>query len=255
VTDPIAGDEDEDEGFAIAAGAEATRPPTLQRLPLSFDPTSRFKQPALALERLEDAAEGARFVRPEGSFAARAFGNAVHGFLELVTQRLGAGVPVETLAEEVAGWMPRIESVLRAEGLAPSAMRREAPRVLAAIETALNDREGQWLLVTRESAASEYAFTTWRERRSSFRLDRIFIAGAEPLAGGNDCLWIVDYKTATHGRGVGIETFLAEERIKYAPQMESYARAIGADAGEKQVRLALYYPMLPKLIWWKPEDL
>jgi ATP-dependent helicase/nuclease subunit A len=253
VTDPIP-DEEEDEGFAIAASAEATRPPTLRRLPLTFDLTSRFKQPALALERLEDTTEDARFVRPEGSFAARAFGNAVHGFLELVTQRLKAGVPVETLAEEVAGWMPRIEAVLRAEGLAPSGMRREAPRVLAAIETALNDREGQWVLGTREGAASEYAFTTWRERRSSFRLDRIFVAGAEPLAAGNDCLWIVDYKTATHGRGVGIETFLAEERIKYAPQMESYARAIGADAGEKQLRVGLYYPTLPKLLWWKPDN-
>ena len=256
VTAPIA-DDNEDVELDIAATAETTLAPspTLHRLPLTFDPTSRFKQPALAVERLEDTTVSARFVRPEGSFAARAFGNAVHGFLELVAKRLEAGAHIETLVREVAGWTPRIEAVLRSEGLPPAALRREAPRVLAAIETALKDREGQWLLGTRDSAASEYAFTTWRERRSSFRLDRMFVAGPEPLAAGEDCLWIVDYKTATHGRGVGVETFLAEERIKYAPQLESYARAIGADAGEKQLRVALYYPMLPKLIWWKPEDL
>ena len=249
-------DDNEEEELDIAASTETplTPPPTLQRLPLTFDPKSQFKQPALALERLEDTTAGARFVRPEGSFTARAFGNAVHGFLERVAKRLEAGVHVETLAQEVAGWLPRIEAVLRSEGLPPAALRREAPRVLTAIETALNDREGRWLLGTRDSAASEYAFTTWRERRSSFRLDRLFVAGPEPLAAGNDCLWIVDYKTATHGRGSGVETFLAEERVKYAPQLESYARAIGTDAGEKQLRVALYYPMLPKLIWWEPED-
>jgi hypothetical protein len=139
--------------------------------------------------------------------------------------------------------------------LAPAAIRREAPRVLSAIETALQDREGQWLLGAREDAASEYALTTWQERHSSFRLDRIFIAGAEPLAAGNDCLWIVDYKTATHGRSTGIDAFLTEERLKYAPQLESYAHAISADAGDKELRVGLYYPMLPKLLWWKPEDL
>ena len=132
-------------------------------------------------------------------------------------------------------------------------MKREAQRVVAAVETALKDSEGQWVFGARESAASEYAFTTWQERRSSFRLDRTFIAGAEPLAAGSECLWIVDYKTATHGRGIGVEEFIAAERLKYAPQMESYARAIRADAGDKELRVGLYYPMLPKLVWWKPQ--
>lgn len=176
----------------------------------------------------------------------------MHGFLELVTKRLDTGMSAETLLREVTEWSPRIEAVLRGEGLPPPAVKREAQRVLSAIETALRDREGQWVLGARESAASEYAFTTWQERRSSFRLDRMFIAGVAPLAAGSDCLWIVDYKTATHGHGVGVDAFLAEERLKYEPQLENYARAMIADAGEKELRVALYYPMLPKLLWWKP---
>jgi ATP-dependent helicase/nuclease subunit A len=249
---PAADDEEEQE-FAIAASAETATPPTLQRLPLSFDPASRFKrQRRLTPGESEDPKEASRFERPDGSFAARAFGNAVHGFLELASKRLETGVLAESLLLEVAGWSPRIEAVLRGEGLPPTAVKREAQRVLSAVETALKDREGQWVLGARESAASEYAFTTWQERRSSFRLDRMFIAGTEPLAGGSDCLWIVDYKTATHGRGVGVDAFLAEERLKYEPQLESYARAMIADAGDKELRVGLYYPMLPKLLWWKP---
>ena len=245
--------DDEDQGFAIAASSDTATPPTLQRLPLSFDPASRFKRHRrLSPSKLEDPQEAPRFERPEGSFAARAFGNAVHGFFEFVTKRLETGMPAEALLREVAEWSSRIEAVLRGEGLPPASVRREAQRVLSAIETALRDSEGKWVLGARESAASEYAFTTWQERRSSFRLDRMFIAGAEPLAGGNDCLWIVDYKTATHGHGVGVDAFLAEERLKYESQLENYARAIIADAGDKELRVALYYPMLPKLLWWKP---
>jgi ATP-dependent exoDNAse (exonuclease V) beta subunit len=249
-------DEEESQGFDLAATIETEPPrtPTLERLPLSFDPAARFiRSRRLVPEPSEAIVEHASFSRPEGSFAARAFGNAVHRFLELVTKRLQTGILAETLALELAGWLPRIEAVLRSEGLPAATVRREAQRVLAAIETALQDREGQWLLGAREGAASEYAFTTWRERRSSFRLDRIFVAGAEPLAAGNDFLWIVDYKTAAHGRGTGVDAFLAEERLKYAPQLESYAHAIGVDAGGKELRVGLYYPMLPKLLWWSLE--
>jgi ATP-dependent exoDNAse (exonuclease V) beta subunit len=72
------------------------------------------------------------------------------------------------------------------------------------------------------------------------------------MAAGNDCLWIVDYKTAAYGRGAGLEAFLEEERLKYGPQLESYARAMAADAAGKEMRVGLYYPLLPKLLWWKP---
>ncbi|MCU1322960.1 MAG: UvrD/REP helicase [Acidobacteriaceae bacterium] len=247
-------DDTGDAGLTIAAVEEAVeRPPMLQRLPLSFDPASRFAS-ASATEASERRAqfERAYFERPEGSFAARAFGNAVHGFLELVTKRMAAGVSVDALVMEAATWTSRVEAVLRGDGLPPSAVQREAQRVIAALQTALQDEAGLWVLGARKGAASEFGFTTWTEKRRSFRLDRVFVAGPEPLAPGSDCLWIVDYKTGTHGRGVGVDAFLASEREKYGAQMESYARAMAADAEGKELRVGLYYPMLPKLLWWKP---
>jgi ATP-dependent helicase/nuclease subunit A len=248
--------ESEEGGLAIAASAEQEiddKPPMVQRLPLSFDPTARFRGAArLSGGGGEQNEMQVHFERPEGSFAARAFGNAVHGFLDLVAERLKAGVSVVVLSAEVAGWGPRAEAVLRGDGLAPAVVRREAQRVLDALQTALGDEEGRWLLSERESAESEYAFTTWTERRRSFRLDRVFVAGTEPMVEGSDCLWIVDYKTAAYGRGVGLEAFLEEERMKYGAQLESYARAMVADAAGKGMRVGLYYPLLPRLLWWKP---
>jgi ATP-dependent helicase/nuclease subunit A len=243
-------DEVEGQGLQIAAGAEM-KGPVIERLPLSFNPAARFRGIGVAGD-VEDEGRPL-FERPEGSFAARAFGNAVHGFLDLAARRLRDGASAEGLLSEVAGWAHRVEAVLRSEGLAPAVVRRESQRVIAALQTALGDVQGRWLLGSREGAESEFGFTTWAERRKSFRLDRVFVGGREPMAEGSECLWIVDYKTAGHGRGEGLEEFLAEQRTKYEAQLESYARAMTADAGGRELRVGLYYPLLPKLLWWRPE--
>ena len=249
-------DEGSEEGLAIAAagGEVEAKVAMVQRLPIGFDPAARFRgaRKLVGVDR-EESGVGVHFERPEGSFAARAFGNAVHGFLDLAAKRL-RDVSAEALLAEVAGWGPRAEAVLRGEGLPPAMVKREAQRVLGALQTALADDEGRWLLGALEGSASEYAFTTWAEARRSFRLDRVFVAGAEPLVAGSDCLWIVDYKTASHGLGAGVEGFLAEERLKYGAQMESYARAMAEAAEGREIRVGLYYPLLPKLVWWRPGD-
>ena len=72
-----------------------------------------------------------------------------------------------------------------------------------------------------------------------------------PFAPGKGYLWIVDYKTTAHS-GEDLEAFLERERIKYAPQMETYARMMKVVPHE--VRMGLYFPMLPKLIWWTLEE-
>ena len=58
-----------------------------------------------------------------------------------------------------------------------------------------------------------------------------------------------------HG-AAGLDDFLAAQRAAYAPQLETYARILTqlphpADRpAPKEVRLALYYPTLPRLLWW-----
>ncbi len=116
----------------------------------------------------------------------------------------------------------------------------------------LKDPVGRWILKVHEDATSELALTSWEERRSGVRLDRVFWAGDEPLSEGRDYLWIVDYKTATHGRE-GMEEFLAEERAKYEAQMNAYAQMMKDRALEGRLRVGLYYPMLTRLVWWTPE--
>jgi len=235
-----------EDDFVGDIAASVVRVPILQRLPLSFVPTKRFEATStLPYGDVEAEPAGPAFERPEGSFEARAFGNAVHGFLERLAESLSENADAGALLSEVGGWEQRIAAVLRSDGLSPAAVQRLVSRVITALKNTLRDPEGLWILRSHKDAANEFALTSWGESRSSVRLDRIFRAGDTPLAEG-DCLWIVDYKTTTHG-AEGVEEFLAKERAKYAPQMEAYVRVM------KGARVGLYYPMLPRLIWWTPE--
>jgi len=115
--------------------------------------------------------------------------------------------------------------------------------------TTLQDPSGLWVLSAHRDAASEHALTSWDEVRSNVRLDRVFRAGPEPLAKGTEHRWIVDFKTTTYS-GSDMEAFLLRERDKYASQLATYARIVRDSTDDFSVRLGLYYPLLPKLIWW-----
>ena len=93
---------------------------------------------------------------------------------------------------------------------------------MGALGEMLKDPVGRWIFQITKTRRVSSLSTSWEERRSSMRLDRVFLAGAEPLSEGSEFLWIVDYKTATHGRE-SLEEFLAEERAKYEAQMNAYA--------------------------------
>jgi ATP-dependent helicase/nuclease subunit A len=252
--------EDAVEGFIgnIAAMEENQRSAMLQRLPLSFSPEARFAV-ARRLSYGDAAVAPSHFERPEGSFEARAFGTAMHAFVEMLAKRIADGVGAEELSRELAGWTPRIAAVLRGEGLAPGVVDRLAARVKTGLGNMLADAEGLWVLGPHEGATSELALTSWGGltsldgRRSSVRLDRVFFGGAKPLDSGKDYLWIIDYKTATHGRE-GVDKFLAEERVKYGAQMDAYARMMRDRVEAGRLRVGLYYPMLARLVWWVVES-
>ena len=226
-------------------------PPTLlHRLPRDFDPGARFR--AAAAARLpytpgEDLASTPAFSRPEGSFRARAFGNVVHRFLQLLASRLAAGDAPAALRAQTSAWAPRITTSLRAEGLSPAAAASDAPRVLSALANTLDDPAGLWTLSPLDAAATEVAFST---PAGTLRADRVFRAGDQPLSAAGDHLWIVDYKTSEPG-AYAPEEFAAREREKYAPQMEAYARVLrSAMPGHAAIRLGLYFPLAQRFLFW-----
>ena len=229
-----------------AAGLTLVEPPTartLQRIPLEALPATRAQQPPSGTPpRL--------FPRPEGGFEARAAGNATHAFLELLAKRIAAGYTPAALLAEIPTWSARITAVLRSSGVAPAETARAATNIQRALSRTIQDPGGQWILAPHPHAASESALTSVDPDARGIRLDRTFLAGPSPRTSGSTHLWIVDFKTSFHA-AEGLEAFLARELERYKPQLETYARQLTARG--LPIRLALYYPALPSLIWWPYE--
>ncbi|MDQ2924157.1 MAG: UvrD-helicase domain-containing protein, partial [Acidobacteriota bacterium] len=239
--------------FAIAAGAVPETRLLLQRLPLSFDPHQRFAAataqrlpytPAAALR------QGPTFDRPEGSFAVRAFGNVVHRYLQVLTARLEQDFDADTLLAELPAWVTRLTASLRSEGLAPATLDRLAQRSLLALQQALHDETGRWILSPHAASHSEQALHLGTEESGEMRIDRTFLAGPDPLSEGSSHLWIVDFKTTEQGSR-SPELFAEQEKAKYGAQLATYAKAKRAVPGApSNVVLGLYYPLVPHLIYW-----
>ena len=247
---------------AIAAAANLTlvppaTPRLIHRIPLSaFATNSGAPEPALSLSKGHDSetwvgpSQSSIFIRPEGSFEARILGNTTHTFLELLTQRAADGQSFESLQSDVKTWPTRIQTLLRAAGLAPESIPTATSTILRSLTRTLEDPHGRWLLTPHPEASTETSISTPASGETqTIRLDRTFLAGPEPLTTGTTHLWIVDYKTGSHA-AEGLEAFLAQQKCLYAPQLEAYATHL-AQRG-LPIRLALYYPALPKLLWWEP---
>jgi ATP-dependent helicase/nuclease subunit A len=244
--------------LALAAAGEGVDaytapPPMIQRLPLSFDPAERFRvaeERRLAYPAASALRHTVAFERPEGSFAVRAFGNVVHRYLQVLAARLDHGASCDHLLAELPAWESRLIASLRGEGLPPALATREASRAGRALSLTLENPVGRWLLSPHDFAASERALTMASPDARSLRVDRTFIAGDEPLLPGNGCIWIIDFKTSEQGSRSDME-FEATEMGKYRAQLEAYATLRRAlPDGDLQIRLGLFYPLVPQLIHW-----
>jgi ATP-dependent helicase/nuclease subunit A len=211
----------------------------LRRLPADWKP----REVAVATAVVEPIVE--RIERPRAGLAARAFGTVVHALLEDLAGRDG-------MDNEVRGWRQRATALLRAAGLPRTEAETQSADVMRALLAVLNDANGRWILGARAGAQTEVSWSTWAgdDIVRTLRGDRIFRAGAAPCSTEETHLWIVDYKTARHGES-GIDAFLETEKEKYLGQLEAYAAVMRKIHGEETpLRLALYYPLLTRLVWW-----
>ena len=129
-------------------------------------------------------------------------------------------------AKRVDALRGRFVADLGRRGVAPGELDHAAGIVIAALNNALADARGRWLLGPHPVARSEYRL---RSRARSFRIDRYF----EDADGKT---WVVDYKTSEH-EGGGLEAFLDLQRERYATQLDGYAEALGG------ARRGLYFPL------------
>ena len=232
----------------IAAVAEsASTPPTFpRRLPLGFEPVPAAENVTVTGVDLIGQPDPREFRRPEGSRLARLIGSAVHALL----QRFGA----ELASLPAAGLRAHAAALLRASALTGEALASATETVTNLLLACAADPVCRWILAPHPEAQSEAAWSGYISGSSlrTLRADRVFRAGAAPLAEGSDCLWVVDYKTGSAPSG-DRSAFLAAERALYAPQLLAYARVLRALHGAATpIRLGLYYPAIAAFDSWDP---
>ncbi|HTP38248.1 MAG TPA: UvrD-helicase domain-containing protein [Steroidobacteraceae bacterium] len=187
----------------------------------------------LHIERLETASIEAA-ARPEYSWVgatARAIGTIVHAELQRFAQlpELPSAAGLQHEARDYGLW-------LASHGV-PAAERPAAgARIAQALQAALRDARGRWLLQQHRSAASELRLSgRVAGRIEHLVIDRTFIDEQGQR-------WVVDFKTSLHEGGAR-EAFLDSEVLRYTPQLQRYATLL-RHAGPEPLRAALYFPLL-----------
>jgi ATP-dependent exoDNAse (exonuclease V) beta subunit len=215
----------------------------LKRLPASWTWTTadRTLVPEMSPSNVDEQPRQRR-----GGLASRARGVVLHAAFESLAA-LPESDPRRDVKQSLTHWKAVATAMLHHAGLSRRELNEELKTILAMLQAAAVDPHAQWILRQRPHASSEVAWTVVDEDGTRIvRCDRAFIAGADPLSEGRTHLWIVDYKTAD-----GEDSFLLDEQKRYEPQLQGYAAALReATQSDLPVRLALYYPALPRLLWW-----
>ena len=271
----VVGDKDGHAGeidIAADAGEDALTPKSsgirLRRLPFDL-PTVRGNENVTVddtnysiMAGADDtvAEEPELFTRPEGSLEARALGTAVHALFEKATRLLAAGTSMKQLRADIQGWKGHAAAILRNSGVVEArggqtgsgtAQGPLSTRAMDAVRAALDDPMGQWILGPHADAQTETAWTGLLDGAlRTLRVDRTFRAACEPLSDGDECLWIIDYKTASES-AAGADDFLKAQRLKYEKQLEMYGKMLRLARGSSlELRLGLYYPFMKRLDYW-----
>jgi ATP-dependent exoDNAse (exonuclease V) beta subunit len=228
------------------------KPAIVRRLPPDYRP------PDIAIPASSNGDSGAAVLagaqlyrRHEGGVLSRSLGSAVHALLEeLARLHATSDWPSARLALEPM--RPRITSQLRAAGVDQKQAAKIAAQALDIAIHATHDPHAQWILSPHADAASEVRWAgIIAGGLREVRVDRIFRAASAPLADGNDCWWIIDYKTAHDDRS-DTAAALAKLRPLFASQLELYGRVLRNLHGQGvAIRAGLYYPRMQAFDWWE----
>ncbi|MDH5738044.1 MAG: PD-(D/E)XK nuclease family protein, partial [Gammaproteobacteria bacterium] len=164
---------------------------------------------------------------------ARHVGTVVHRLYQHI-----ARTGVERLAPSGVDTMVQFgHNMLVRLGVPESRLINAGEEIRQAMEAALTDERGRWLLSHQhEEAQSELALSQATRKGVIHRImDRTFVDES-------GIRWIIDYKTGTHTGG-GREEFLDREQARYRQQLEAYARMMRL-LDQRPIRLGLYFPMV-----------
>jgi ATP-dependent exoDNAse (exonuclease V) beta subunit len=171
---------------------------------------------------------------------AKHVGTIIHECLRLI----GADGVEQWSRDRLDGMRAPLLRRARGLGIVGAACDEAIDLVISALEGAIEDPRGRWVLSGRHrDAVTELRVSGMAgERLVQAVIDRSFIDDADQIR------WIIDYKTSTHTGGA-LDAFLDSECERYRAQLERYAALVSATSREP-IRLGLYFPLLRQWREW-----
>jgi ATP-dependent helicase/nuclease subunit A len=225
-------------------------PTILRRLPANIQIAPAIGSPAVHGTAIVGDSSSP-YERHEGGLRSRALGNAVHKFLEEFAQ-MRKTRDLNSAVSALPAYQSAIIAQIRGIGMPSSQAASIAAQALDVALAAANDLFGRWILSPHPEAATEAGWAGIVDGAfRHIRVDRVFRAGPQPLADGDDAWWVIDYKTA-HVDNVDPAFFLPMLRATFAPQLERYSAVLrNLHGGSAKLRAGIYYPRMLLLDWWE----
>jgi ATP-dependent exoDNAse (exonuclease V) beta subunit len=236
----------------LAVMPSPIRPTLLRRLLPDYRPAQTEASLQAATESTVLGTGSAQlYTRHEGGMLSRALGTAVHTLLEELAL-LRTRLDWEAARSSLRPFEPRTAAQVRAIGVNQTQSSQIASEALQLALKASHDPIGSWILSPHSGAASEASWAgVVANQLHLVRVDRVFQAGPTPGAKGEDCWWIIDYKT-TYAGNLDPAEALPRLRELFAPQLEAYAGILrNLHGGDAQLIAGLYYPRMALLDWWE----
>ncbi len=222
-------------------------PPLLRRLPAGWSPPELRAAPLTHLPQplnpSELGREDARQLLFSGWEAetARHIGTVAHRYLERIADEGLELWPPERLRKCELPIRRRLGQL----GVPLDEMESAAEKVSRALGNVLKSERGRWLLRRRSQAQCEYPLCGVAKGRIVHAvLDRTFVE--------DGVRWIVDYKMSAPLKAQRTALFLDAEAERYAPQLQLYAALFRALEPGREVKTALYFPLVDG--WREVED-
>ncbi|MCP4090503.1 MAG: UvrD-helicase domain-containing protein [Gammaproteobacteria bacterium] len=206
---------------------------TVPVAPLAFQPAASLEPD----ERMRDV------TYDWASPLAQHVGTVVHSWLEKITCE---GVDAYD-ADRIGELKPVFRHMLLTEDTETADLERGVDMVSAAILNTLDDEMGRWLLTDShpESACELPVTGVFNRQVKSHVIDRTFLDD-------KGIRWIIDYKTSPH-EGGGLENFLNSQEERYRKQLRGYRDVMQLLEPEREIRTALYFPLLSELRIVEPD--
>lgn len=240
---PVIGDEFCGQPIVAAESVAENLDLSLRRLPLDWAmpeiqtvSVAEIQQASMSSTQQED--------EPQISFSGweqqsrRHVGTLVHKILEQITRQGPDTWQLNSPQQQ--------DQMLRRQlaglGVPAHELTTAIKRICTAVERTLTSQRGQWMLQPHSEGACELEISGQIGGQLIHAvIDRTFVDDA-------DIRWVIDYKTSSPKATETVKVFVQRETDHYRSQLSAYSRLMEAMEPAREVRSALYFPLLDHFV-------